>query len=225
MNIKKLTIPVGAVMASLMAVGLAFAGAPWSLFGKATSIKDSTSPNPWVVELSSQCPSFPGFGCFGDGSFTFSGVRFVEPQGGLTFGALSELSADFNRTDDDCGAGSPRFQLAMDTDGDGTSNGNIFVYIGPQPSFAGCSAGWQNTGNLIGLPNSDPRYDLTQLGGAFYDTYNNALALFGSDTVLRISLVVDSGWNGPASGGDGEQTILVDNVTVNNHKMTGQNAK
>jgi hypothetical protein len=58
------------------------------------------------------------------------------------------------------------------------------------------------------------------LGGTFYDTYNNALALFGSDTVLRISLVVDGSWG----FGDGEQTILVDNILVNNHKMTGQNA-
>lgn len=37
-----------------------------------------------------------------------------------------------------CGGGSPRIQLAIDTDGEGVSNGNAFGSIGPSPSFTGC---------------------------------------------------------------------------------------
>jgi hypothetical protein len=211
-----------ALFLAIMVAVVTWAAAPWGAFGTAQAVKLGAGANSWAIQLTSACPGFPGFGCFGDGSFTFGGVSFRQPSGTLTFAQLHQLSTDFNRTTDDCGVGSPRFQINIDTDGDGASNGNMFVYIGPQPSFTGCAAGWQSTGNLIGLPDTDPRYDLTQLGGAFYDTYNNALANFGSKDVVGIQLVVDGGWNGPATGGDGIQTILVDNVTVNNHVLSAK---
>lgn len=122
---------------------------------------------------------------------------------------MTSLALDFNVTDDDCFGGSPRIQLAMDTDNDGLSNGNIFVYLGPVPAFSGCAAGWQSSGNLIG--SVETRYDLTQFGGPFYGTYANAIALLGTAEVLRVTPVVDSGWG----FADLEQTILIDNLDVN----------
>jgi len=93
---------------------------------------------------------------------------------------------------------------------------NIFIYIGAPPSFNNCASGWQSTGNLIG--NTDLRFDTSQLnGGKFYDSYNNAVGLAGSNALLGIQLVVDGGWIAPSG-----QDILVNNVTVNNFISNNQ---
>jgi len=144
----------------------------------------------------------------------YGGVAFDDAIG-TTFASLTNLSTDFNVTDDDCGGGSPRFYIRMDTDGDSNPDGNVFVYMGPMPSFTGCTPNtWANTGNLIG--SADARFDLTQLGGPFYGTYANALALVGGGTILRIGIVVDAGWAMP----DKEQTVLFDNTVINGNTYT-----
>lgn len=144
----------------------------------------------------------------------FGGISFDDANG-ITFSSFSSLSADYNVTNDDCGWGSPRFSIRMDTDGDTVSNGNIFVYMGPVPSFTGCTQNtFVPTGELIG--STDTRFDLTQLGGPFYGTYANALALLGSDTILRISLVTD----GAGSQLDNEQEVWFDNVVLNGTTYT-----
>jgi hypothetical protein len=194
----------------------------WSLFGDAQVINQP-------VALSSVCTTFPNAfgpgGCLGTdappNSFTFSGASYKVPKK-LKFSDILELSTMFDRTDDDCGAGSPRFQVRLDLNGNGVddgspTDGNIFIYLGPYPNFTGCAPGWQSSGNLI--QNTELRFDLTQVGGTFYDTYATALALHANKRVLGISLVVDSGWNGPATGEDGEQTIPVANTSVNGNKL------
>ncbi len=178
-------------------------GSPWSAFGDATAVRQEAATNPWAVQLRSVAS---GFG----------GVAF-EPRTPLTFAQVTALSADFNVTDDDCGGGSPRFQLNMDTDGDGDSDGNIFVAFGPSPNFTGCAAGWQSTGNLIGN-NDHGRYDASQVGGSTFGTYQDALAVAGEARVVGIQLVVDGSW----FFADGEQSVLVDNVRVNQHSLTAR---
>jgi hypothetical protein len=138
----------------------------------------------------------------------FSGVGFDVPDG-TTFADLDTLSADYNVTDDDCGGGSPRFSLALDSDGDGLTNGNVHIAIGPSPSFTGCAAGWQSTGNLIGN-NDAGRYDISGFGGSPFTDYAAALATVGAHEVLSVRLIVDASWFFL----DGEQTVLVDNVNV-----------
>ena len=59
---------------------------------------------------------------------------------------------------------------------------------------------------MIGL--TDLRYDTTQVGGTFYDTYPHAQALVGSLPVTAVTLVLDSGWGG-------DQALVPSNVTVN----------
>ena len=135
-----------------------------------------------------------------------SSVRVVN-SGVTTFSSLKVLAANYNVTDDGCGGGSPRFQIAF-------GDKNAFVYLGSAPSFTGCTQGrWLGTGNL--LRSADARFDLSQLGGAQQSTYQQALSLLGSQTVTGISLVVDAGW----FFGDKEQTVLVRNVRVNSSLM------
>ena len=117
-----------------------------------------------------------------------------------TLADLTSLGTDYQVVAGDCAGGSPRFEIGLPGD---TS---IFVYVGPAPSFTGCAAGWQSTGNLLA-----GTVDTSQIGGTFYDTWPNALALAGSMAVSSIAVVVDGSWKQP----DGVQTVLVDNVQVN----------
>jgi hypothetical protein len=138
----------------------------------------------------------------------FSGINFTG-TGVTTFSSLTRLATKFNVTDDDCGGGSPRFQLNID-------GKNVFVYLGPSPTFTGCTPNTlADSGNLIG--NNDPcRYDTSQLAtGTQCNTYAGTLALLGSHTVTGIQLVVDSGW----FFADKEQTVNVCDIRINNNRF------
>jgi hypothetical protein len=141
-----------------------------------------------------------------------SGLTVVN-SGVRTFAELKTLAVQYNVTDDDCGGGSPRFQIAF-------GDKNAFVYIGSAPNFTGCTQNrWAGTGNLI--RSADARFDLSKLGGAQNATYQQALQLLGSQSVTGISLVADSGW----LFSDKEQTVLVRNVRVNASLMARRYAQ
>jgi hypothetical protein len=114
-----------------------------------------------------------------------------------------------------CGGGAPRFQLSVDTDGDGAVNGRVFVYLGPAPSFSGCAGGaWSSNDMLDGAL----RFDSTQVGGPFYGTQAQAQAAAGAaHAVVSVTLAVDSYW----VGGNDPQVVWVDDVTVNCFQLTG----
>ena len=136
-----------------------------------------------------------------------SGATFAE-TGVTTFSSISTLSTEFDVTDDDCKGGSPRFQVRVQTP---SGEKNVFVYLGPSPSFTGCSTNvWIASGNLIGAV--DGRYDTSHVqAGTQVSTYAQANALVGSYQVTGISLVVAAGW----AFEDKEQTVKVRNVRVN----------
>lgn len=204
-RVTKLSVVAAVVLAlTLLIAPTATAKAPWSLSGDAQSVKQG---DPWAVQLQSDENSDTPHG----------GVSFQQPNGKLTFADIEQLSTDYNITEADCGGGSPRFSIGIDTDDDGSVDGNVFVYIGPSPNYTGCDTGWQSTGNLI--QSAEPRFDTGQVGGTFYHTHADAVNLVGDDTVLYVDLVVDASWQ------FGVQTVLVDNVQVNNYQMTGKNAK
>lgn len=179
----------------LVASGMLLADGPWSLFGGARVARQDGS-NPWVINLTSNS----------DPSTTYSGLAFQQPNGQLLFSQIAQLSTDYDATTGGCGGGSPRFQITVDRGADVLSN--VFVYIGDLPGF-GCpfaASAWQSTGNLIN--SGQARFDTTQVGGTFYDTFENAVGLVGSERVVSVTLVVDSGWMFPSG-----EVILVDNVT------------
>jgi len=126
---------------------------------------------------------------------------------GLTLAQITQLSAEFNVTDDDCGGGSPRFVLNYGP------NKNVVVYLGPSPAFTGCAQNtWLSTGNLVGTSDAC-RVDTSQVApGTQCTTWAAAVTLMGSQTINSISFVVDGGWQ-PA---DKEQTVQVRTVKINN---------
>ena len=201
MNIKKFlasTAISGAVLLNLATPALA---APPVLFGDATIVAGGNPGN--AAQLRSDVAVAPGYG----------GVTFALPAD-TAWSDLDTVSADYNVTDDNCGGGSPRFQIKVDTDNDGISNGNVHVAIGPSPAFTGCLSGWQSTGNVIGNEDAG-RYDYSAFGGSPFTTYSSAPTSVLAGEVISVQLVVDGSWNAAATVGDSEQTVLVDNVLVN----------
>jgi hypothetical protein len=185
----------------LAVAGPAAAKPKWEAFGDVEAVK--VAPGGWAIALTSDL----------DADLPYGGIAY-EPKKGLTFAGIKKLSADFNG---DYGGGSPRFQINVELP-DGSVK-NVFVYLGDEPSFVGTTDGWEKSGNLIG--SADLRWDTSQVGGTFYDDYAGALELVGALPVVGIQLVVDSGW----FFADGTQTVLVDNVRVNNDVMSGKNFK
>ena len=124
---------------------------------------------------------------------------------GTTFSSLTALSAQFQLQTGDCGGGSPRFQVNV-------GGHNVFVYLGPSPSFTGCAAAtWIDSGNLVGTSDAC-RVDTSQFaGGKQCSTWAEAVTLLGSQAVTGIQFAVDGGWKQTGK----VQTVLVRSITVN----------
>lgn len=148
---------------------------------------------------------------------TYGGVNLSIPEG-LTFANFDTLSADYYITAGDCGGGSPRFQVNVKDPNKGNASKNIVADIGPLPNYTGCTTNtWVNSGNLL---DSTKLIDTSQVGGTFYDSYSTALANYGTYEVTGIQLVVDGAWAVSPT----VQTILVDNIVVNNSTATFESA-
>ena len=141
------------------------------------------------------------------GTAGYGGVGF-QLSNPIDLGQITELSTDYTfASGDSCCGGSPRFGLSTSLG----PNNNVFVYIGPTPNFTGCpSATPQSTGNFIG--STELRWDTSQIGGTFYDTYANAVALLSAQgaQITDIFLVVDGSW----CAGDGSQSVTVDPTVI-----------
>jgi len=183
---------IAAGLGVLVTIAPAVAAGDYSLSGNATLTAGHNSPT--GVALTSTGAGF--------GAITFS------VPAGTTFADIQTLATDYMITAGDCGGGSPRFSIE-------TAAGNAFVYLGPAPTYTGCAAGWQTSGNLV---SGSTFVDTSQLGGTFYDTWASADASFGSTPVTAIDLVVDAGWK------FGTQTVVVDNVQINGATYTFESA-
>ena len=198
MKLQKIFAGGVSAVALTLAIAVPAVGATsYSLFGDATIVPLGNPGN--AAELASVEPG---------GS---AGVDLTSDTV-ATLDDLANLATDYNFTENSCGGGSPRFQVNLDNGAGDT--GNLFVYLGPPPSYTGCATNvWTSTGNLV-APTS--LVDTTQLdGGAFYDTYAAALIKYGSYEVTGIQLVADGEW---AFAGD--QVVLMDNIEVNSDVVT-----
>jgi hypothetical protein len=179
-----------------LSTGPALAAGGYTLFGDASLVHPGNNSQT-AVQLRS---AGTGFG----------GIDFGIPAG-TTFSQIQILSTDYQFTSGSCGGGAPRFSINVD-------GANAFVYIGPPPNYTGCPPNfWANTGNLA-LATSF--VDTSQLpGGTFYDTFAAADLKYGLDVVTGIQLVTDAGWM------FGTQTVLIDNVTINDATFSFESAQ
>ncbi len=175
---KKVSTMVALVIFSLVSVVVA-ANLTGSTFGDATSLGGGT------YKLVSDTTSGAGFG----------GVDFNTPTS-FSFSSIEYLGTkQVADPGDTCTGGSPRYQLNVDTNGDGVSDGNVFVYTYDLVTNI-CPA---DTGDLTGGPLGDVigTYDLSQIGGSGYTNYAGALAFFAANptySIIGIQLVVDAGY-------------------------------
>jgi hypothetical protein len=101
-----------------------------------------------------------------------------------------------------CILGSPRIQLAIDTDHDGKSNGNAFGYLGDKPFGGGCA---MDQWVFEDMTDGAAKWDLSQFGGGMTNTWDQMEAFFDgtfpNHQVLSSTLVEDPGSATPGSSG------------------------
>jgi hypothetical protein len=133
----------------------------------------------------------------------FSYLSFT-PDAQLLFSEIGNLSAVYNFTQGNCHGGALRWSVRV------SATQSVFIYYGDYAAFTDCTTAGPATNqsglNMISL--TDLRFDTSQVGGTFYDTYTNALGLVGNMPIIRASLVLDGGWAG-------DQVLSPSNVTVN----------
>lgn len=194
---KRILVVLAALVGTLAYAGVAQA-ATATLFGSAVVEGDH-------VKIVSDVSDTDLTNNSGGVSFTGTGVT--------DFNSLTTLSAVFNVTDDACLGGSPRFQIGF-----AETDNNLFVYLGTFNATTGqfdCAPNtWISSGDLIGTPDTDLRYDTSKFAaGTQSNTYANAKTLLGTMTIDEISFVVDGGGSGAFT--DNEQTVLLRTATIN----------
>jgi hypothetical protein len=137
----------------------------------------------------------------------FAFVSFT-PDTTLLFKDITNLSTDYAFTQGNCHGGALRWSVRV------SATQSVFIYYGAEPNTTDCTTSDAASGtdsNQSGenmLLKTDLRFDTSQVGGTFYDTYANALTLVGNMPIIRASLVLDGGWAG-------DQRVTVSNTTVN----------
>jgi hypothetical protein len=189
-----LTALAGAAIASIALSGLALAAAELSF----STFGETQPAGPGTYRLISDAD--PGFG----------GLDFNLPAPSIKFSDISVLrTTAVADLDDTCRDGSPRFQINVDTDGDGDFDANVFAYVEIPGQL--CPTGG-DTGDLAetgGPGDLLLRWDTSQLvSGTQITTYTATAALFAAHpnwSVIGIQLVVDAGY----AFADGEQAVTV----------------
>ena len=154
------------------------------------------------------------------------GVAFRKLPPGIRIEALDhQINLKYYFPTRTCQNGGPRIQLAIDTDGNGVSNGNAFGYVGHAPFGAGCVTGeW----DIMDMTDNVGRWDLSQLGGGMTMTWDTAEALIGAfptHQVLSGSLVDDgcAGGGALACGQAYYDLTTIENRTLENDQDTVKN--
>lgn len=152
----------------------------------------STAPGPAI---------FQSIGTDTETANDFSFLSFT-PTSPLLFSQITTLSAAYTFTQGNCHGGSLRWSVRV------SPTQSVFIYYGDYPNFTNCTIPTQSGANMINL--ADLRYDTSQVGGTFYDSYAGAMALVGGMNIVRASLVLDSGWGG-------DQVVTLTSATVNSN--------
>src|SRR4026208_1160625 len=133
---------------------------------------------PVMFKLSSRIGPAAFESIYGDASAAndFAFMSFT-PATELLFSEVTELRTTYSFTRGDCHGGSLRWSVRV------SPTQSVFMYYGDEPNTTDCTTNSQSGTNMIGL--SDLRYDTSQVGGTFYDTYAHAVELVGNMPIIR----------------------------------------
>lgn len=188
----------------------------FQLGGTAEKAKDPENPKPTnhVIKVDTTGCDENDFACAVENAGTAR--RELHVQVGDLDG---QLSLDYFIESGDCGGGSPRISLGIDTDGDGNIDGNIHGHV--DPNSVGCPEAdgqWASAD----LTDAEPRWETAQLGLGLgfvvpWDVARDAIqTTFPNHDVMHGLLVNDSGWR-PASAG----VSYYDDVTIGDRTLSG----
>jgi len=139
----------------------------------------------------------------------YSALTFT-PTAGMTVNDIKVLTAHFAYTTGESHGGSLRWSIH-------TPAGTIFAYYGTGPNWTGPSLTGQGGSGDNLLDMGDNRFDTSQVGGTFYDTWANVLTTHSGDPVTSVSLVVDSSWQDSGVPGAGDQVLNLQDAAVNDN--------
>lgn len=178
-----------------------------------TTVTTKTYDPPVWQSVWSDNDSDPG--TLADNANDYSYATFVPTAGSLTFDDITNLSADYVFTDGDCAGGSLRWTITLRNPDDTTRQVHVYYGYpnGDGPDGQGCSGAQSSSGaNLITTGATANRFEMPDTGAPVYKPYTDVQLVVGSLDVVRVSLIVDSGW-----GSAGDQVLNVSNVTVNDN--------
>ena len=157
-----------------------------------------------------------------------AGVAFRNTPPGFKIAALDhQINLKYYFPMRSCGGGSPRVQIGIDRDGDGSFDANAFGYVGHAPFGTGCITGeW----DIIDMTDNIGRWDLSQLGGGMTMTWDQAEAFvtttYPNHRVISGSLVDDSCSFAPTSCGQAYYDLFTfENRTLENDQDTVKNGR
>jgi hypothetical protein len=180
-------VMIGATASSALAAGFA---------------RDSSVPgNSAVGELDPLNPDNQVFAFKTDATHAGAIYRPFGAPGIKVGQLLDQLQVKYYLQDKSCLSGSPRFQLGIDQDGNGTIDHNAFGYFGTTAFGGGCST---NAWTFQDGTDNVPRWDLSQFGGPMTDTFAQMVSFFDSTypnhRVRKVSIVEDNTTGGALPG-------------------------
>jgi len=159
---------------------------------------------------------------------TTIGVAYRNTPPGFKIAALDhQINLKYYFPMRTCSGGSPRVQVGIDRNGDGSFDGNAFGYVGHAPFGTGCITGeW----DIIDMTDNVGRWDLSQLGGGMTMTWDQAEAFittgFPNHRVVYGSLVDDSCSFAPGSCGKAYYDLFTyENRTLEQDQDTVRNGR
>jgi len=166
------------VLVAVPTSGLAASSAP-ELFGAASFTATG-------AQLTSDTAVTPGY----------AGIDFPA-FAGVSLNSITSLGASYQMMTGDCNVGAPRYSISL------SSGHHIFAYFGDAPNYQ-CGTSPRSQSDLL-----SPNVDTSQIpGGTFYDTWDHALSLAGSQTVTDLAIVLDGGWGGT-------QVVNISSASIN----------
>ena len=157
-----------------------------------------------------------------------AGVAFRNTPPGFKIAALDhQINLKYYFPMRSCAGGSPRIQIGIDRDGDGSFDSNAFGYVGHASFGTGCITGeW----DIIDMTDNIGRWDLSQLGGGMTMTWDQAEAFvtttYPNHRVISGSLVDDSCSFAPTSCGQAYYDLFTfENRTLENDQDTVKNGR
>ena len=154
------------------------------------------------------------------GTLTFGGFVMYTVKGDVLSQITNLATKYYIPSPDSCGGGSPRWTFTM-VNSAGSFVGDIWAYIGPVSSFAGClSNTWTNpdSGTNYAADSAGGRWDGTQVGCPYGSTFTvmKTCADAKGLIIANVFLVTDSGWSPTAAPPPSQtQTVYFQSIQVN----------